>query len=265
MTAIKNMSPFSPGKPVPVELFVGRQEQIRRIMDRGVGQVTGGKPMAMFIEGDYGIGKSSIAQFAAWLAGRDKKVFGIYAPLGGAQDLKDIAYIILQHTVRAGIFDQTKWEALKNYLARYINTAQASLFGFDLNINFDALKAAAPNLASPFGLLGFLGDVFGRIEPQGAKGIMLILDEINGVASNPEFARFLKSLWDSNAVATGATAKQLPLLLIMCGTKDRRIEMMRQHEPVERIFDLVQIESLSRNEMEDFFKRAFASAQMQIS
>lgn len=59
----KGKSPFYPGQPVPVELFAGRTMQIERVMSRGVGQVSAGKPVAMFIQGEYGIGKSSIAGF----------------------------------------------------------------------------------------------------------------------------------------------------------------------------------------------------------
>jgi DNA-binding NtrC family response regulator len=64
----KGRSPFYPDQPVPVEWFRGRKEQIQHILQRGVGQVAAGKPVTMFVEGEYGIGKSSIAAFAQWQA-----------------------------------------------------------------------------------------------------------------------------------------------------------------------------------------------------
>lgn len=57
----KGKSPFYPGQPVPIELFVGRSAQIERVLTRGAGQVAEGKPTAVFIQGEYGIGKSSMA------------------------------------------------------------------------------------------------------------------------------------------------------------------------------------------------------------
>ncbi|HLG17619.1 MAG TPA: hypothetical protein VJH03_24460 [Blastocatellia bacterium] len=51
----KGKSPFYPGQPVPVELFVGREAQLDRIMTRGVGQVAEGKPVAQYVQGEYGI------------------------------------------------------------------------------------------------------------------------------------------------------------------------------------------------------------------
>ena len=73
----KGKSPFYPGQPVPGELFVGRVTQIDHIMQRGVGQVEAGKPVAIYVEGEYGIGKSSIAGFVQWLAEREHGLHSI--------------------------------------------------------------------------------------------------------------------------------------------------------------------------------------------
>lgn len=263
MVPSKGRSPFSPGAPVIPELFVGRTEQIEQIVDRGIKQVIAGKPMAFFIEGEYGIGKSSVANLIRWVAAREYGIFGIYAPLGSASDLKDVAEIILQQTIRAGYLDQTRWESLRDKLAKYVGQQQLSLVGFGLNLNFDALKTDAPQIATHLGLLDFLGDVLARLSSasQQAKGIMLVLDEINGLAATREFSLFLKSLWEANAADP---ERQLPLLLMLCGTAERKLEMIQQHEPVGRIFDLVRIEPLSAEEMEAFFRKAFGSVQMTV-
>ena len=54
----KENSPFTPGSTVPVELFVGRSEQIKELI-RYVGQISSGKQENVFLAGDRGIGKSS--------------------------------------------------------------------------------------------------------------------------------------------------------------------------------------------------------------
>jgi hypothetical protein len=259
---VKNANPFSPAKPVIPELFVGRQAQIQRIMQRGVGQTLQGKPTAFFIEGEYGIGKSSIAQLIAWLA-EQEGVLSIYGALGGAKDMDQVAETLLQNTIRAGVFNPSRWGALKEGLAKYVKDPQLNLFALNLTFDMAALKQDAPTIASSFGILSFLSNVAQRLAPQGIKGVLLVLDEINGIAANPIFARTLKSLWDTNAMVTGA-AKPLPLVLILCGTSERWAEMMRQHEPVERVFDLIPIESLSKPEMEDFFRKSFDTAGMTV-
>jgi len=81
MDILKSESPFFPGRPVPVEYFVGRKPEIERMVARGVRQVAGGKPISVFVEGEYGIGKSSVARYVQTLAEKEFGLHGIYAVL----------------------------------------------------------------------------------------------------------------------------------------------------------------------------------------
>ena len=257
MTEIqKGNSPFYPGQPVPGELFVGRASQIERIMTRGVGQVAAGKPVAIFIQGEYGIGKSSIAGFVQWMAERKHGLLGLYAPLGGASTLDDVAAAILKATVRSGAYNPALSEKIRGFLGKYIG--EQSLFG--VNIHAEALKNDAPTLASPADLLPFFRETLARTKDAGIKGIFLVLDEINGITSNAQFAHFIKGLVDTNAISR----EPVSLLLMLCGVEDRRHEMIQKHQPIDRIFDVIQIESMNRQEMEEFFTKAFESVQMKI-
>ncbi len=252
----KGKSPFYPGQPVPVELFVGRAKQIERIMNRAVAQVSAGKPIAVFVQGEYGIGKSSIAGFVQWVAEKHHALHGIYAPLGGARELSDVAVTVLEATLRSGAFDPKRSEKVRNWLAKYIGKQE--LFGFTLNA--EALRKDAPSLATPFGMLGFLTETVERLKDEGIKGIFLVLDEINGITENPQFANFIKGLVDTNAMSP----KPLPLLLMLCGVEERRRQMIQKHQPVDRIFDVIEIEAMDVKEMESFFQRAFDSVSMPV-
>lgn len=250
----KGKSPFYPGQPVPADLFVGRSPQLKRIMERGVGQVEAGKPIAMFVEGEYGIGKSSIAGAAQSLAERQFHLHGIYAPLGAAQALDQLGAAVLEATVRSGAFDPSRAERIRNWLAKYIG--EQNLLG--ITIHSEALKKDAPTVAS--GLLPFLQEVINRLKDTEVKGIFLVLDELNGITSNPQFAHFIKGIVDTNALSR----TPLPLLLMLCGVEERRREMIRHHQPVERIFDIIDIEPMSTAEMEDFLSKAFDSVHMRV-
>lgn len=252
----KGKSPFYPGQPVPGELFVGRASQIERIMTRGVGQTAAGKPMAIFIQGEYGIGKSSIAGFVQWMAEREHGLLGLYAPLGGAATLDDVAAAVLEATVRAGAYAPGLSEKIRGFLGKYIG--EQSLFG--IKVHAEALKDDAPALASPARLLPFFKETIDRTRDAGIKGIFLVLDEINGITSNAQFAHFIKGLVDANALSK----EPVPLLLMLCGVEDRRHEMIRSHQPIDRIFDVIQIDSMDQREMEEFFSKAFESVQMKI-
>jgi len=253
----KGKSPFYPGQPVPFDLFVGRATQIKKILGRGVRQVAEGKPICIYIQGEYGIGKSSIAGFTQWLAEKDYGLHGIYTTLGGAKDVVDVAKAVLEATLRSGAFDPKISEHIRNWLAKYIGKQQ--LFGF--TVNAEALRKDAPNLSTPFGMLGFLTETKKRLEELGVKGIFLVLDEINGITTDPQFAHFIKGLVDTNALSR----EPLPLLLMLCGVEDRRREMIQKHQPIERYFDIIDIDVMNREEMDEFFHRAFESVQMTIN
>jgi hypothetical protein len=241
---------------VPVELFVGRAEQINRIIERGVNQVKAGKPMAFFIQGEYGIGKSSIASLVQRVAERDHGLHGINVALGGRSDLNGVAEAILEATLKSGAFNPSRVEKITGWLAKYVGKQTFA----GITINFEALKKDAPNISTPIGMLDFLGSVRDHLKDDGIKGIFLVLDEVNGITANPQFTHFIKSLWDTNAISR----EPLPLLLMLCGVEERRMEMIKKHEPVNRIFDVIDINALTKSEVEEFFQRSFQSAQIQI-
>ncbi len=250
----KGKSPFYPGQPVPVDFFTGRFKEIERII-RTVEQVEFGKPQAVFLSGEYGIGKSSLASFLRYYAERNSHILGIHVFLGGAETLEDVAIKTVEAVIKQQIYEETKLEKIRNLLAKYIG--QQSLFG--LNINFDALKADALNLSR--GYLPFLKELLNRFKDDNVKGIMLILDEINGITENKQFAHFIKGLVDENAVSKSP----LPLLLMLCGVEERRKQMIDKHQPIERIFDVIEINPMEESEMKEFFTKTFNSANMDVT
>ncbi|MBI4845846.1 MAG: DUF2791 family P-loop domain-containing protein [Candidatus Omnitrophica bacterium] len=249
----KGKSPFYPGQPVPVDFFIGRINEIERII-RIIKQVELGKPQAVFLSGEYGIGKSSLASFLRYYAERNNHILGIHVFLGGAETLEDVAVKTVEAVIKQQIYEETKLEKIRNFFAKYMG--QQSLFG--LNINFDALKADALNLSQ--GYLPFLRELLNRFKEDNIKGIMLILDEINGITENKQFAHFIKGLVDENAVSK----TPLPLLLMLCGVEERRKQMIDKHQPIERIFDIVEINPMNETEMKEFFTKTFNSVNMQV-
>ncbi len=253
----KGRSPFYPDQPVPVEFFVGRSAQIDHIMTRGVGQVAQGKPVSVFLEGEYGIGKTSFARFTQWMAERNNGLLGIYATLERAETMDEVGAAVLEATLRSGAYNPKLGEKIREGMARFVG--QQSLFG--LTIHAEALREEAPNITR--GLLPFLGQTLERVRADGATGVFLVLDEINGLANNPKFAAFLKAVVDSNAPIS-LEKPTLPLLLMVCGVQERRRQLIAQHESVGRIFDVVNIERMTAGEMNDFFRKAFDSVHMTV-
>jgi hypothetical protein len=250
--AEKGNSPFFPNHPVPTEYFVGRQEQLDRILERGVQQVARGKMVPMFVQGEYGIGKTSLASLAQYTAEFRWNIHPIYCSLGGCQDLADVAQALFQATIRSRALDPSKAEKISSLFSKYIG--KQNLFGM-VTLNLEALRADAPQLASPFGTLQFLEVIKDRLD---SRGIFLVVDEINGLARDPGFAHFIKGVVDSNGIAP----KPVPLLLMLCGVEECRREMVRQHQPIDRIFDIVEVDPMSPEDCQQFFETTFQSVNI---
>ncbi len=257
MSAVtKGKSPFYPGQPVPAEFFVGRASQLERIIERGAEQVAQGKPAAFFVQGEYGIGKSSIAGYVQQAAELKCGLYPIYSSLGGAKDLSDVATAVLAATMDSGACDPRGVQKVREMLAKYVGKQE--LYG--ISLNFEALRQDAPGLSNAFAMLQFLRSVYGRLSGVGTRGLVLTLDEINGISSNPDFAHFIKGLVDQNALSK----EPVPLLLVLCGVEERRREMIAQHQPVDRIFDVVEIEAMTPEETAEFYGKAFGSVGMSV-
>lgn len=249
----KGKSPFYPGQPVPTEFFIGRMNEVQRIA-RTIGQVELGKPQAIFLTGEYGIGKSSLAGYMRYYAEKTHNIFGIHILLGGAETLEDVATKTVETVIRTRSYELSISEKIRNFLSKYIG--KQDLLGF--SINFENLKADGPNISH--GYLPFLRELLNRLKDDGVGGLMLILDEINGISKNPQFSHFIKTLVDENALSPDP----LPLMLLLCGVEERRREMIQHHQPIERMFDVVEISPMNKNEMEDFFNKTFNSVNMKV-
>ncbi|MFA4923195.1 MAG: ATP-binding protein [Ignavibacteriaceae bacterium] len=249
----KGKSPFYPGQPVPIDFFTGRLAQVERI-SRSLIQTENGKPQAIFLSGEYGIGKSSLAGFTKYLAERKNHLLGIHVLLGGINRVEDLASKVVETILREQIIKERTGEKIKNALSKYVGKQE--LFGF--SINFDALNSDSLNISK--GFLPFLSSLYEKVKEDNIKGIYLIFDEVNGIAKNPNFSHFIKSLVDDNALSR----RPLPLMLMVCGIEERRSEMIREHPPIERIFDIIDIEPMSNEEMKEFYRKTFRSVNIEI-
>lgn len=256
MEAIKERkNPFSPDQPVQYTMFVGRGKEVDRIIERGMYQVKAGKSVAFFLRGEYGIGKTSLAYYLMFLAERDVRLLPIYVTLSGCKNLEDVAKAILQGALKTDAYDKSVLENIKELLGKYVGAQ--TFFGGNLTLHFERLLADVPEIKTHHGILKFLAALNERVQKNGYSGIFLVFDEINGIAKVEEFAHFIKGFWDGNAVTT-----HLPILFMMCGVEERRTEIINNHEPVSRIFDVVDVNPLNMDECVAFYKLAFDSAKI---
>jgi len=244
-------SPFSPGRPVQPEYFVARIKEIQRL-ERSINQTVFGKNENIFITGPRGIGKSSLAGFIRYIAEKHSLI-GSHCLLGGISSLDEMMQVIFQKLLQ-DCTDESIFERLKGIFGGYIKNL--TLFG--VGVEFIDDKAKLRTLVDNF--LPVMRKIYEQIKPNGKKGLILILDDLNGISDVPQFSRFLKSFVDELATS----GKALPILLILVGLPERRDELIKHQPSVARIFDIVELPVMTQSESEDFFKEMFDRQNIRV-
>ena len=249
----KERSPFSPGRLVPVEYFTGRLDEINRL-EKALKQASSGGNQNIFLTGERGIGKSSLASFIRYLALREEYGYiSAHCFLGAARSLEEICRLIFQELIRQlPDTDKGLVEKVKNVLSQYIKSLKFGAFGVGIDVEFNRDTETLQDLRLNF--LPILQKIFGEIGDS-KRAILIIIDDLNGITRNQDFALFLKSLVD----ALGAQQHRFPLVLMLVGT-DERIQDLSLNQPsLSRIFDPVELSLMSDDESSEFFIRAFES------
>lgn len=124
----KDYSPFTLGQPVPVEFFVGRLDEIKRLKDK-VAAATAGRLQVAFLSGERGIGKSSLASFVRFITEREYCVLGLHTFLGGVSSLDEMTRRVFDRLLKESI-GQTWHNKIREFFGNHIK--QVGLFGVSL-------------------------------------------------------------------------------------------------------------------------------------
>jgi len=245
-------SPFTPGKPVPIEYFVARGKEIERL-ERAIRQTASGRNENVFITGERGIGKSSLASFVRYLGEKEFSFVGAHCFLGGVADLEGMMRVIFQRLLQE-VTDRSVFEKLKGIFDRYIKGL--TLFG--VGVEFTKDRSELRTLVENF--LPALRRIQESIKDQ-KSGLLLVLDDLNGITGVREFALFLKSFVDELATS----GDSLRLLLMLVGIPERRDDLTRHQPSVARIFDVVHLRPMAESESTEFFGRTFGGQNIKVS
>ncbi len=246
---IKESSPFTPGSPAPTELFVGRSDQIEELI-RYINQALSGKQENVFLLGDRGIGKSSVASFLRLFAEKKKNMLGVHIFLGGVTDLDDVVCHIFEEILEKSR-NESWFENIRKFFGNYIK--EVGLFG--LSVAFTPPKERLQELTKRFP--DALHNLLEELEGQ-KRGLFIALDDINGLANQAEFANWYKSLVDR--VATHY--KEFRVFIMLIGLPEVWDTLLSQQPSLTRVFRVVEVENLSDDEVREFFGKAFTSAEM---
>ena len=247
---MKENSPFTPGNPAPVELFVGRVEQIEEIL-KYVRQTSSGRQENVFLAGERGIGKSSLAAFLRHLVDREN-FLAIHVFVGGVTDLEELVRRIFEQILKE-TNKQTWFDEISGFFGKYVK--QVDLFGISVSFNppQEDLKGLVRNFPEA------LKNIIEKIKNE-KKGLFIVLDDINGISETPEFANWYKSFVDD--VATHYI--NFPAFIMPIGIPEIR-DVLSEHQPsLMRIFRVVDIDKLSDKEVNEFFEKTFGKVNIEV-
>ena len=245
-------SPFRPGQPIPIEFFVGRREEVERLHGMVKASVQGNFKIG-FVSGERGIGKSSLAHFVRVLAEHESKTVGCHVFLGGVHELEEMLRRTFDRLLKDSM-DKPWHESIKDFFGNRIR--KVGLFGVTLELNLagDDLSMLAHDFVPS------ITQLLDQLKDQN-EALLLILDDMNGLATSEVFANWLKSIVDEIATSQ----QQVPLCVLFVGLEERRRELVRNQPSLARVFELIDITPWSDDEVREFYKRSFDSAEATVS
>jgi len=248
----KEYSPFTPGKPVPVDFFVGRRSQIEQLSEKVARSAAAGLQTG-FLSGERGIGKSSLASFVKHLTDREHRAVGLHTFLGGVTTLTEMVRRVFDRLLKESV-DKTWHNDVRRFFGNHIR--QVGLFG--ISLEFGPSQRDLQQIVHDFApALHKLTQQLAREK----KSIFIVLDDINGLAASAEFANWLKSLVDEIATS----GESLPLCLLLVGLEERRESLVSLQPSLTRILDPLDIEGWRDGEAREFYQRTFSDVDIRVT
>ena len=245
------LSPFKPGQTVPLEFFVGRIVEIERLQSM-VKASTQGQFKIGFISGERGIGKSSLASFVRHLSDRNCNTAGCHVYLGGVGELNEMVRKTFDRILNESIDKSWHQQAMEFFGDR---VRKVGLFGFSLELNLE--DRDLPTLSRNF--VPSMRNLLDKLKGQ-KEALLLVLDDINGLATSTDFANWLKSMVDE----ISTSEQEMPLCILVVGLEERRQELIEGQPSLARVFELIDISPWSDDETSEFYQNAFQSMNAKI-
>lgn len=249
------LNPFTPNDPVPPEFFVGRKLEIKQIADMLL-YTHNGKASHILIQGERGIGKSSIALYAEGMAtiassffeDLDINFFVVFIRLGACRNLDETCIVIINeirkkcgNSIRIKIAD----------LLGKIRGIQVGPFGIQI-AGSSTERFLVPSFDNIFEQL------LNEIKPY-YTGILLILDETEQFSSMEGAGSFVKNLFEK---LKGDWYNNV--MFLITATPEGVARFTEDHESFPRAFRFVNLPRMSKNESFELIQNTLQKGKPQL-
>ena len=265
MSNIEN--PFQPHFAVDPRRFVGRNEEVRRGKSV-IKAIATGNTGAILITGRQSMGKSSLANYLCFLEEHSKAsqlpIDHLKIQVSDCNTSEQIANTILnslsQKTEDEGFFKGKLLSAAK-VAAKGLLNKFSQKHEVDININ---VKNSTSDKLVTFPEMKKVLDLYIRAmiedEDNMYQGLILVLDNVNGVVEEEKFARNIKGMVEDFA------DEKMPFCLVFSLTEERWKMMNKQFNAVSRVFNKAPLVlgKLSNGDVRKFYQKRFDESGIEI-
>lgn len=236
---------------MPAESFAGKAEEVKELVESCKAAQTG-RFERTYVIGERGIGKSSLCNFVRRVADEQLGMLTAHVFLGGAGSVEEMVRRVFEEIAKAST-GRPWYDKIGAIMKSHLKGV--GLFG--VNVQFQASQDVLGALAAS------LPDEIEALAKQlegDRKGVLLILDDINGLADDVRFANWLKSFVDTVATRFG----RLPLHLVLASLPERRDALIEKNQSLNRPFRIMQTGKVSDSESESFYQESFRKAGIAV-
>lgn len=259
-------NPFRPDKPIiEFDLFAGRSEELTALVE-SLYQTGNGNPRHMIVTGPRGIGKSSFINQIESIVEDSRTVLNILDI-----DAGDFGFSFAVFKFRA-IQGQSLHQIVSSLLQKLPTRLSRENFR---DVVSDFLKKWKPSTSIGGGLVGleYQPDTVSDLSYDFVKtvrnlwnaiknefdGVILIIDEVDTIASNTNIASFLK-VTTEEFVESGLDR----IAVFLVGITGAMESLKQDHPSIARIFETIELLPLNQNEARDIIDRALSGTDVEM-
>ena len=251
---IDRESPFQPGIPVSPDRFSGRQETIKKIL-RYVNPAIKGQTQHFFLTGKRRMGKTSVTDFVKEFVYNEKNMIGVYVSNKGNDSVETLTTWIIEALINE-MPQKSRFERIKEWFGDHIESIEIK----GTKIKFKVDEELSRSFKNYFP--DYISEIYDEFPQDKQNGILIIIDDINGLSKSREFADWYKKLADTLAVSNHY---ELPIYFLLAGYPERFNALVVHEESFGSIFNFDFIDCLSDKEVMNFFKDTFSQSEIEIS
>ena len=236
------INPFEPDRPAKPSIFAGRRYEIEQLK-RALYRTYKGKAQNILLEGERGIGKTSLANYVDYLANAAPTIFKepeirfltVFTSLGTCRSVDEVCVNILDE-VNKKIKEVSNVYDLFMGIIEKIDGISIGWFGLQLKNPDLESSVIAPKFAF------MLEELWEKIKST-YKAMLIILDETEVVAKLPGFAPFLKSLIEKLSYDGYEQ-----IMFLVSASPEARVSLDNAHPSFSRGLTPVRISPLDKEE-----------------